>query len=177
MIAPGTRDSPRDLAGTLMKDLADVLDLAIPADEKARARDEQSLAAHLARVGRSNIEDLCSWILVECLERHRAGVLVDWAEVLRAADRIRHRMARRQARERPLPLACEGREDETLARSALTIDLKTMLASLPWEDLFILESRLAGGTLAEIAAGIGKSTSYVHQHIVQLRERLNFDLE
>ena len=172
MTMSDTADSARASARGLMRDLERALELAIPADGQIRGRLEGNLTAQLARVGRSNVEDLCSWILLECLQRRREGALVDWSEVLKAADRIRHRIARRQARERPLPLTDAGREDENLARSACMIDLRTVLARLDWEGLFIFESALEGAEPAEVAIQLGKSRSYVYHRLAEIKQRI-----
>ena len=75
-------DSARGHAGLLIKSQTETLGLVVPADTAKYAKLERYLSAHLARVGRSNFDDLNSWVLLECLEKYRGGATVDWTEVL-----------------------------------------------------------------------------------------------
>lgn len=162
-------------AGLLIKNLTETLGLVVPAD-KEHAKLERSLSAHLARVGRSNFDDLSSWVLLECLEKYRGGATVDWAEVLRAADRIRHRITRQHARERSLPDA-NAAVDATTVSPSSAIDLKSLLKKLPQMDLIIFHSfYLDGKKVADIGEQLGMSHSQVYRRLSDIRNMLAHQL-
>jgi len=164
----------RGHAGLLIKHLTETLTLGLvlPADQQECAKLERSLSAHLARVGRSNFDDLGSWVLLECLEKYRGGATVDWAEVLRAADRIRHRITRQQTRERALPDANVA-VDAAAASPSSAIDLKSLLEKLPQTDLIIFHSfYLEGKKAADIGERLGMSPAQVYRRLSDVRNML-----
>jgi DNA-binding transcriptional ArsR family regulator len=174
MPAADEEHTARRRAGLLIEHLTETLALGleVPADEREYAELERSLSAHFARVGRSNFDDLGSWVLIECLEKYRGGAGVDWAEVLRAADRIRRRIARRRARERALPDA-----DVAVAAAASSpssaVDLESLLKNLPRTDLIIFHGfYLDGEKPIDIGERLGMSQAQVYRRLREVRNML-----
>jgi RNA polymerase sigma factor (sigma-70 family) len=164
----------RGHVGPLIEHLTETLalGLVVPADKEEYAELERSLSAHFARVGRSNFDDLGSWVLLECLEKYRGGTKVDWAEVLRAADRIRRRITRQHARERALPDA-DVAVDAAASSPSSAIDLKSLLKNLPQTDLVIFHSfYLEGKKPADIGERLGMSQAQVYRRLGTVRNML-----
>ena len=161
-----------DYAGALIRNLADALDLK-PPEDKADAKLRRCLSTHLSRVGESNREDLCSWVLLECLEKKKVkGTNLDWNEVVKATDRIRHRITRRYSRERCLASEPEL-VDGNVGDSTSLMDLKSMLRSLPQEDLIIFNLFFLEGTKpSEIAKKLGISASQVYRRRTYIIKKL-----
>jgi len=94
-----TGQSPRDHAARLAETLRDVLGLDPPPNFEPR------FIAHARRVGPSNVEDLGSLLLLECLEERDAGRPMDGPAILRALERVVKRLERAARREVPLTFA------------------------------------------------------------------------
>lgn len=171
MMSTVAQDTARWHARALMKSLTETLRLPLPSPAEAGAL-ESTLAGHLARVGPSNFEDLGAWVVLECLIQARDGAAVDWAEVLRAADRVRHRISRQHARERALPVETITQTDDESVLRSLEIDLQTALDGLSESDLGIFEAALDGAKPSQIAARFDMSTHSVRNRLLKIRERL-----
>jgi hypothetical protein len=172
MTSTDTEDSAREHASRLIKSLSETLGIRVPGVAVEYGRLEKSLAAHLGRVGPSNVDDLSSWILLECLEKHRGGTAVSWVDVLRAADRIRHRISRQHARERTLSTA-DIAVNATATNSSPAIDMTSLLKKLSQTDLVIFHSFfLDDERAADIAKRLGISLAQVYRRLSEIRDML-----
>lgn len=164
--------SMREIGETLIKNLESTFDLWSHIDSIDHHVVFNRIMFYLSRVGDSNIEDLCSWIMLECLIEKSHGIDIDWPRIFKIADRIRRRIVRRSAREPVL-------SDRTIDSPApaidpsFEIDLKDLVRKLEHKDFVVYHSYFLNGDRAdEIAKRLKISKSEVYRSIHIIRNLL-----
>lgn len=123
---------------------------------------------HARRLGPSNCEDLGQWVILECLEEKQKKGTVDGATVVRAIDRIRHRIIRRSQREAQALSEIKDasmKSGQPQVRSVESVEeiVRFALKQFTPIQLFLFEGHyLNGRGIDELATelGISRSTSY-----------------
>lgn len=164
--------SMREIGETLIKNLESTFDLRTPIDSMNDYTVVNRIMFYLSRVGDSNVEDLCSWIMLECLIEKSQGIDIDWPRIFRIADRIRRRIVRRSTREAVI-------SDRTIDSPApatdpsFEIDLKDFIRRLEHKEFIVYHSYFLNGDRAdEIAKKLKISSSEVYRSINIIRNLL-----
>ena len=164
--------SIRRIGETLIKNLESTFDLRSQIDSIDEHVIINRIIFYLSRVGDSNVEDLCSWIMLECLIEKSQGIDIDWPLIFRIADRIRRRIVRRSAREPVL-------SDRTIDSPApaidpsFEIDLKDLIRKLEHKEFIVYHSYFLNGDRAdEIAKRLKISKSEVYRYINLIRNNI-----
>lgn len=163
--------SVRTIGETLVKNLGSTFHLRLPTDLTEFDKLVGKITFHLSSVGPSNAEDLCSWIMLECLKEKSEGIEVDWPRVIRIADRIRHRIVRQASRVRYL--SDQMMEPASDTDPSFEIDLKEIISKLKYNEFVIYHSYFLNGEgAAEIGRELGISKSEVYRNINKIRNMI-----
>jgi hypothetical protein len=164
---PPPKGSIESYASRLAQLIHDELGVELPSNFEGIFR------FHAEKVGPSNYEDLGSWVLLECLEEKRRGEL-DAKAVIRAVDRIRHRITRMTKRE--VKAIAEPPNRGPAAKSPWQ-EVSDFLSSAnselsPLEVLVFQRHFLEGETIASLATELGLSLTKAYK--VRNEVRLKF---
>jgi hypothetical protein len=138
---------------------------------------EQSVAHvrhHLSRFWPNALDDLVGCTLLECLEARPAGGVLSEDEILRALDRVRHRLTREAKRFQNGELAETAAEqvippDEEL--ELVLSEFRAFLATRDAGDAFLFQRHyLDGVSPQELADEMGIALSTVYRRLKAIRD-------
>lgn len=176
MAGPDNKQALRAYANRLAETLRETLGVDLPGNFA------DIFCWHARWVGPSSWEDLGQWVILECLEEKGEKGALDAAAVVRATDRIRHRIFRRGKREaqalsnlRDLRLADEENEPDSHAEDRVDEILESSLKRLTPIQLFLFEGHyLNGRSVDELGTELGISRATAYRMIKQVKNVLKY---
>lgn len=164
---PGPEAGPPEYARYLTDALRSALRVSVSDDAVAHIRD------HFARFWRDALADLAAYTLLECLETRGPDAPPTEDDILRAVDRVRHRLSREAKRFGGGEIADRAQHaappDKALA--VVLDEFRTLLEKRDARDAFLFQRHyIENVSPADLAEETGIPVSTVYRRLKAIRD-------